>query len=283
MDVTSEDSGGSSGACMGGCAGYVGPGDPVAPLIGDYAEASNEVLAFVPRDTDPDVVLLVAPGVAAVRVGHLGTVVARRAVGLPPGDKVVAFSVPQSPTAGRRSRGQPVTLVALGAGGRVLSMPAAATLPWLAPARDWTTRGGACAVSTTQPGLSELGSYVLTGITAQPASPSGSLASCIEAKYALGRSRINVAVLLDARRPGAPPAPLWNSTAVAGRPGVVEVAPPPALSQNQDTSAPLYARRDGDAWLVVQARPGFAPDVSATRLIRALESFRISRLTLPRT
>ncbi len=103
----------------------------------------------------------------------------------------------------------------------------------------------------------------------------------MEDKYSYQGSEFNVAILLNAHHPGARPPGLWGSIAVPGHPGVVEIAQP-ELFAGENASAPLYARRVGNAWLVVQARPGFAPNPSPSERLRVLEGLRITRLDLAR-
>ena len=277
LTMTARYVGGAS-SCEGACSGYVGGATPIGMIIGGTGAG---VLASVPHNVLPDYVLFVAPDVAAVRVGDLGTVGSRTSSGLPPGDKIVAFAVPQ--TAQSQSPlgplGRGVALTALNSHGEVLQPPSPLPANLAAPTRS-TERSGACAVAATVRGLVDIQPLALTMIKLLPASTPGLFLSCLDDKYALGASKFNVAILLNAHRPGTPPPALWGSTPVPGHPGTVEVAPPPDFPTNQDTTAPLHARRAGNAWLVVQARPGFSPNPTQAQRIHVLDSLRITRLNL---
>ena len=148
LDVNVQFPGGSR-ACEGDCVngGYPGVGQPV----GVIESAGAGVHAPVPDDISPDVILLVAPNVAAVRIGSFGIVGAQSAPGLPDGDKLAAFVVPQRANARFSPRhGVPVT--ALTADGVPLRTPSLIPSfplvpPGVRPRRTWTAHGGACTVT----------------------------------------------------------------------------------------------------------------------------------------
>jgi hypothetical protein len=289
LDILVQDAQGSSRSCIGGCANYVGAGEPVGQIDG-YGGIGPTVGAPLPAHSDPDYVLSVPSDAAAVRVGSLGTVGAQSTRGLPSGDKVVAFKVPQtaSPDSPRSAPAQ--TLTVLDARGhaiatlkpQVLTTRTRFTLRALArkERRLVTTHGGRCAVTPTLAGLTAETSAASTTITAIAPSTPGLLLSCLEDKYVYRGARFNVAILLNAHHPGAAPAALWNSRPVPGQPGVVDIAPPSGFPANEDASAPIYARRTTNAWLVVQARPGFATSPTPSERIRVLDNLRITRLDL---
>jgi hypothetical protein len=276
VDVSVQYGGGGS-SCVGGCADYVGRGAP----IGIIASAPS-LSSPVGLNVSANVILFVAPDVAAVRVGSLGTAAAKPGSGLPAGDKIVAYVLPRAAHPAPYPWRRPAQLTALNSNGRPLTTPP--ILGSASPRRitNWTTTAGACAVSASMPGLVDIQRYVAQSIPPVPASDPAPFFSCLEDKYALGPARFNVAILLNAHHPGQPPAALWNTTRVPGHPGIVEIAPPPQYPPNQDTSAPLYARRVGNAWLVVQARPGFAPNPSPVERTEVLNSLHISRIDLSR-
>jgi hypothetical protein len=233
----------------------------------------------VSAHVNPDVILLVASDVAAVRVGSLGIVAAKAAPDLPPGDKIVAYALPRTAHAVRFPAGQAAQLTALDVQGRPL--PGVPIRPGFGSApTNWTTHAGACAVAATAPGLVDLQSYTARSIKALPGSSPGLFRSCLEDKYGLGRARFNVAILFNAHDPGQPPAALWNTTPVPDHPGIFEIRPPTQFPLNQDVTAPLYARRVHAAWLVVQARPGFTPSATVAQRIRILDSLRITRFDI---
>jgi hypothetical protein len=270
------------------CDNYPGP----MPTVGIGPVA----IARPPAVADPNQLLFVAGNVAAVRVGDIGTVGARTAPGLPPGINVAAFQVPQpaSPQPAPRSGVAPLNssgllpthidlrnsvhtlpLIALDANGHAI--PSSGTV---FPGERTTSQGGACAVSSTLAGLTLQTPTSVTVIKPIPASQSGVFLSCLDDALAFGGTRLQVAILLNAHHPGKTPAALWGSSAVPGHPGLVAMRPPPQFGFNVDTGAPLLARRAGNAWLVVEGRPGLTPAPSTTQRIQVLESIRITRLDL---
>jgi hypothetical protein len=232
-----------------------------------------------PGNTDPYQLEFVAAKVAAVRVGNLGAVGAQAAPRLPPGVNVAAFRTPQQlRLAPQRQRPMPIIeepLTAVSANGEAI--PARATPS--TPERS-TTRGGACAVSSTLDGLTLQSSTSVTAITPIPASQPGVFRSCLDDALVLNGTRLQVAILLNAHHPGQPPAALWGATAVPGHSGIVELKPPVVFGFDVDTGAPIFARRTGNAWLVVKGRPGLPPAPSAAQRIEVLDSLRITRLKL---
>jgi hypothetical protein len=245
------------------------------PIIG----SGHVGIAQPPGNTDPYQLDFVAAKVAAVRVGNLGTVGAQAAPRLPPGVSVAAFRTPQQlRLAPQRQRPMPIIeepLTAVSARGEAI--PARATPS--TPERS-TTRGGACAVSSTLDGLTLQSSTSVTAITPIPASQPGVFRSCLDDALVLNGTRLQVAILLNAHHPGQPPAALWGATAVPGHSGIVELKPPIVFRFDVDTGAPIFARRTGNAWLVVKGRPGLAPAPSAAQRIEVLDSIRITRLEL---
>jgi hypothetical protein len=307
-------SGGFDGA---GLAVYPGSGVPINPP-GPFGYLQANTLPV-----GRDYVLVVAANVAAVRVGNLGIVGARSAPGLPAGEKLVAFRVPPSSSARplparqdvqalRRAlqaeRDAPVvSLTALDRSGYPLSSAAtnravlAATGEPLTPvaygkespqakavghqrALAMTTHGGGrCAVTTGLPGYNHL-TVALKTITPLPQAVPGLFLSCLNDNYIYSGATFNVAILLDAHRPGHQPASLWSATPVPGHPGIVEITPPPGYPESlrsatpvpghpgtveikaqpghllrfANSPTPLLARRVPGAWLVEQATPKFS-------------------------
>jgi hypothetical protein len=253
---------------VGCCNDYPGPSLPIAPL-GPVVRTS---LAY-----SAGYVLIVGSAVAAVRVGGLGTVGAETVSGLPSGDKIVAFSVP------RGANPKPVTITpvvvttALDRSGQPIPSPL--VRPGSAPpVKYWTAHGGRCAVTSGLPGLSAERTLALTTITRVPAGTPGPFLSCLDDRYSYKGAEFNVALLLDAHRPGQSPPPLWGARPLPGHPAIAEIAPPTFFARNENIGAPLYARRVGNAWLVVQARPGFARNPRLSERIRVLDSIRVTRI-----
>ena len=291
LDVSAHDSGGWF-ACVGGCAGYVGAGAPVAEIQGgEWGGASVVVVrAPVSHRSQRDYLLVVPAGVAAIRVGNLGTASAVASPGLPSGDKLVAFQVPVGDGDGGPLSDPSQSLAVLNSRGyAVATVPAfvqtrAAMQSAAAIYRKQralvTSRGGRCAVTTRLAGLTDDVPSSVTSINALAPTAPGLFLSCLEDKYAYRAAKFNVAILLNAHQPGHRPAAIWGAEAVAGQPDVVVVKPPPQFSPGEDVTSPLFARRVGNAWLVVQARPGFARNPGTAQTIEVLKSLHISRLAL---
>lgn len=262
-------------------AAYAGVGMPIGEI-----GPQGWVRAPVGRGSEDDYVLIVAPDVAAVRIGSLGIASARSTSGLPLGDKVVAFVVPHnnSNTPFLQSPEQSITLInSHGFATRTLTptgRPALRPEPIRPRVQPWTDHGGRCAVNSTLPGLTDAQTFASTTITPLASTVPGLFLSCLDDKYAYQGAKFNVAILLNAHHPGQPAAALWGTTPVPRKPGLIEIKPPPQFPPNQDTSSPLFARRIGDAWLVVQARPGFARNPGTAQTIQVLDAMRITRIEL---
>lgn len=262
---------------------YAGSLTPIADV-----EPDGWVFAPVPYHAARVDVLVVASRVAAIRVGSLGIAAARSLRGLPPGERVVAFAVPQAHISGGvlQAPAQSLGLVDARGYSDTISVPAHRDPN---PAHDvtpvpqnWTSVGGRCATAATLPGLTDVQGWASKTIVATPASAPGLLMSCVEDRYAYRGSRFSVAILLNAHHPGRAPAPLWGTIAVPRHPGMVELKPPSQFQTGMNETSPLFARRVGDAWLVVQARPGFAPNPGFAQTVRVLDSVRIARVDLAR-
>jgi hypothetical protein len=264
---------------------------------------SDFVPAPVPFDEIPDDVLLVSANVAAVRVGHLGTVGAVSVSGLQPGEKALAFRVPQYAAKGapvrlgvgqaksgghhavlRLRRPPPprfAALTALDRNGYALPAVSAAA-PVTEPS---TVQGGACAVKSMLAGLTHQPPRVVVSLHPVPASARGIFLSCLNEIVTYQGSypdpvNAQVALLVNAHHPGQRPAALWGATAVPGHPGIVELKPPPAFGFDIDTGAPMFARRVAHAWLVVAGRPAVPPAPTDAQRIQILEHFSVTRLRL---
>jgi hypothetical protein len=278
------------GSSFGSFAAYAGAGSPVV------SPGEAGVHAYVPEDVDPDYILFVASNVAAIRVGTLGLVGTQANSGLPPDEKLAAFRVPQTAQHATRlsslyalptvpltlisSNGTPIATV------RARPRPSLHTLQlrWALAMRAaslTTQTGGACAVTSSLRGLTDQAPFATTVITPLTPSTPGIFLSCLDDKYAYKGAKFNVAILLDAHRPGQALPRLWDAATLAGHPGIVEVAPPAQFPTNTDATSPLFARRVANTWLVVQARPGFARNPGLPQTIQVLNSLHISRITLP--
>ena len=125
-------------------------------------------------------------------------------------------------------------------------------------------RGGVCEM--TQHGLAGLTPEWGSTIRSIPAVRDyvGELfVSCVSTEYYLHGWPMTAAVLLDARDPGSRLGPIPGARALAGNPNVVDF---PAAS--------LSARREGNAWLIVQGGSG------TSQRLRVLHALMIGKLDL---
>ncbi len=193
--------------------------------------------------------LFTGPGVAAVRVAHVGTFPARRAAGLPRQAKEVVFYRPPGsrgsvlpPGTGadvlrgfaHGRNGPALTETLLDAAGRPMAArePGTFTLAnsyWQGaqapPAR------GRCAMRSSLPGVSTQWGQVALEIAPDAGITVPAYLTCLHEWYLAGSTAYEAAILLDARSPGSAPAPLWGAIPVPGHPGIVEI-PPVRLAQH---------------------------------------------------
>jgi hypothetical protein len=273
------DAGNVQMSVQGNRAAYPGAGAPVTMALGGFT-------SYVPVNGDPDVLLFVAPDVAAVRIGKLGTIKARYGPGLPGGDKVVAFALPQHGPAKAFLRttgplGRP-KVTALDSQGhpiprsRWLGEQGGAPFPYSGP----RTRHGACALGGTAPGLVTRASWAVSLPTVEPSALPGPFLSCFDTTYTYKGAYYALAILVNAKAPGQPPAALWASHRVPGHPGVVEMTPPRGVSAQ---TSPLLGRRDRNAWLVEIAEQAFHRTPNLAQRIAVLAALHTTRLNLRRT
>jgi hypothetical protein len=189
--------------------------------------------------------------VTAVSVGGGPPIPTRLEPGLPYGLRAVLVEIN-----GKLGSllGEALRFTALDPTGRRLPRPARARrdpergLPvraWQRPARPTS---GACQLTTDHvPGLTaQWGASVQrlkssSGIIGRP------YLSCVDTEYYLENWPLDAAVVLDATRPGTPPAPLLRMRPVHGRPGVVQ-----APGAQKD----IVGRRIPGAWLLVEGGSG---------------------------
>jgi len=269
-------------------------------------------------NSDPHIIAFVGPDVAAVRVGDLGTIGATPVRGLPLGDRLIAFTLPEQPRPLPRGERRPgpalgMPMSALNSSGHVISsvsvlradqalglVPRHLVAPrhlaarphpqrlTLAEARAsydrlWglTSGVGACAVGSQLSGLRPARVLASRSIVALPRSVPGPLLSCLDDLYGYRGSKFSVAILVNAHAPGHTPAPLWSSHPVRGHPGVFKIKAPTRVIDRTgfaNADAPLLARRVRGAWLVIQPQPGFARPSSFAQQLQVLASLRITRL-----
>jgi hypothetical protein len=221
---------------------------------------------------------LVTGNVAAIRAVHVGkhgayvgTVGTVSLPGLPPGDKAAAFQA--------WPVGNPYVLEPLDANGTVLAKRGSDGVTNF-QGEATTTHRGACAVSSTLTELNFQSPTSVAAIKAIPASWPGVFLSCLDDPLVFDGTRLQVAILLNAHHLHQQAAALWGSTAVPAHPDLVELRPPPRLRSDAGNGAPVFARRAGNAWLVVEGQPGLTPAPNTAQRIQVLESIRITRLDL---
>jgi hypothetical protein len=202
--------------------------------------------------------LLTGPSVAAVRIGTHLLITPRREPGLPAGDRAVVFYLP----AGSPEIDPPGFPVAqLG-------------LPFRLPARYWEEPQkeprGACALAAPSSYRAYRGT---TAVRLEPETDveGAALTSCLSVDYKLPGTTLTAAVLVNARSPKSAPPALFGASPVAGQPGLV--------NREEDTGPHFStwiaytARREGNAWIVVEGGRGLAQRIQA---VRALHVARIA-------
>ena len=198
--------------------------------------------------------IFTGPGVAAMRVAHLGTFKAESAPGLPPGAKQIAFYRPpdsrgsvlppgSSPQAlqgfehGRQGPALTETLLngtghaipvknSRGLGGSSVGGSSVFTLPnsyW--QGTQTPPVQGRCAMRSTLPGVRTAWGQVATEIAGDTSIIAPGWLTCLHTWFTLDGSNYETAVLLNGRSPGKPPAMLWGAIPIPGHPGVVQIPP----------------------------------------------------------
>ena len=198
--------------------------------------------------------IFTGPGVAAMRVAHLGTFKAESAPGLPPGAKQILFyrppgshgsvlppgSSPQVLQGFEHARQGPALTETLldasghaipvknsrGLGGSSVGGASVFTLPnsyWQGtqapPAK------GRCAMTSSLPSVHTAWGQVATKIAGDTHITAPGWLTCLHEWFTLDGSNYETAVLLNGRSPGKPPAMLWDATPVPGHPGVIQIPP----------------------------------------------------------
>ncbi len=212
--------------------------------------------------------VITAPAVAAVSVEGR-TPVPTRSGGLPYGMRYATVAVKRLG----------VTPVAFNARGQRITAEGFEALPrrhdfegpyaphgWSAPAPP---PGAPCELSVSgSSGFSPLGGDVVGRVKGYRLFESRGFQSCADTYYALGRSTLEAAVLLDAEQPGAAPAPLPYMRSAPGASGIFDA--PGGLMQGGHTgSANLTAERLPGAWLIITGGSGPAQQLELLGRLRA--------------
>jgi len=278
ISVTPQLQAGSIGWCdqvaVGGhtgasCAGTPALGDPIAD--GGSGGFSSQGYEY----------MLTSSQVAAVRIGSGPIVLTRRDPGAPAGLRVAVIVLRGKAF---RQRGlYPRT--ALNASGHPIAFLNSSSAP--EPTLSWKSpmgpARGACSLRAPENrGLRPLSGSVLQAVVPDPALLGHVFLSCIDTAYELsagspgGRTVIVAALLLDAKHPGTPVAPMPGMQRVAGDPAVLNSVSGLTATVD-DTSGELgglSARRVGNAWLVV------AGGTTLQQRIRVLNELRVGSIDL---
>jgi len=187
--------------------------------------------------------IFTGPGVAAMRVAHLGTFKAEPAPGLRPGAKRFIFyrppgsrgSVlapglsPQVLQSHLWARNAPaLTETLLDASGHTIPVGKSPTfqLPnsyWQPPQEP--PAQARCAMSSSLAGVRTEWGMVAMKIAPDPNITTPGWLSCLDVWFSAPGTSYETAILLDAKSPGSTPAPLWGAVPVPGHPGIVEIPP----------------------------------------------------------
>ena len=187
--------------------------------------------------------IFTGPGVAAMRVAHLGTFKAEPAPGLPPGAKQIVFYRPPgsrgsvlAPGLSPRilqgfehaRQGPALTETLLDASGRTITVGRSPTFQLPNSYWQWPQAPpaeGRCAMRSSLTGTHTAWGMVATKITGDPSIATPGWLSCLDMWFSAGGTSYEAAILLDAKSPGSTPAPLWGAIPVPGHPGIVEIPP----------------------------------------------------------
>ena len=227
-----------------------------------------------------------APDVTAVTLANRLRVLTRPDPGLPYGFRAAVFNLP-SGTNIESVPIRPGEVNALDASGQLIPggesniTAMTRTVSWISGQPDKT---GRCSIrARLGSGLKELAGTAVRSITGDPGIIGHAFLSCVEAGFSAHHAMLDAAVLLDARRPGSPPAPIVGVHAVPGEPGFFDWPNPdgsPGGFRARGASGGgglsdsrfgpefppldgLSARRVGDAWLVVTGGTGSQQRISA--------------------
>jgi hypothetical protein len=187
--------------------------------------------------------IFTGPGVAAMRVAHLGTFKAEPAAGLPTGAKQIVFYRPPgsygtvlapglSPQVlqgfEQTRRGPALTETLLNASGHPIRVGKSPVFQL--PNSYWQGAqappvNGRCAISSSLAGVRTEWGEVATKIAADPSITTTGWLTCLTTWFSTGGASYEAAVLLNAQSPGRPPARLWGAIPLPGHPGMVEIPP----------------------------------------------------------
>ena len=222
---------------------------------------------------------LTGPSVAAVRIGTHLLITPRREPGLPAGDRAVVFYLPAgSPEIdppwfppgqlGLPRGSQALSVVAIARNGAPIPVNRGLQ-PFRLPARYWESPQkaprGACALSAPSSYRAYRGT---TAIRLEPDTEveGAALTSCLSVDYHVAGTTLTAAVLVNAKSPRSTPPAVFGASPVPGQPALVNREEDTGL--HTSTLIAFTARRDGDAWIVVEGGSGLAQRIQALRALR---------------
>ncbi len=222
---------------------------------------------------------LTGPRVAAVRIGTHLLITPRSEPGLPAGDRAVVFYLPAgSPEIdppwlpaeqlGLTHGAATLSVVAVGRNGTPIPVDQGAK-QFRLPARYWEQPQkpprGACTLAAPSSYRAYRGT---TAVRLEPETDveGAALTSCLSVDYKVAGTTLTAAVLVNARSPTSAPPALFGASPVAGQPGLVNREEDTGL--HSSTRIAFTARRDGDAWIVVEGGRGLAQRIEAVHALR---------------
>jgi hypothetical protein len=241
MGITPSLQAGNVGVCVrvimeGSCNGP--PPSAADPIYG--GEGGFRAEEKVGPDGEIDAIFT-GPGVAAMRVAHLGTFKAQSVPGLPPGAKQIVFYRPPGSRGSvlgpglsprilqgfeRARHGPALTETLLDASGHTI--PVGKSQTFTLPNSYWQgtqapPAQGRCTMSSSLPGVRTEWGQVATKIAPDHAITTPAWLTCLHTWFSLKGASYETAILLNAHSPGSFPAMLWGAIPLSGHPGVVQI------------------------------------------------------------
>ena len=241
MGVTWSLQAGNVGVCVrvidhGDCNGSPPTAD--YPIYGGEGGYSPEEKVGPQGEIDA---IFVGPGVAALRVAHLGTFKATSAPGLPPGAREIVFYRPPGSRGSVLPPGMSANLLQgfehakagpalsetlIDARGHAIHLGRPPGFPlsnkyWRgsqSPPAD-----GRCAMRSSLSGTRTEWGQVATAIAPDRSITTAAWLTCLHVWLTRGGASYETALLLNARHPGVRPALLWGAKPLTGHPGIYEI------------------------------------------------------------
>jgi hypothetical protein len=188
-------------------------------------------------------VTLVGPGVATMRVKGLGTFRPVRILGLLPGYKAFVFYRrpgalgtvlgpginPDVLQGFEKAKHEPaITETLYNAAGKVIPIHYPHGVGFRDPSSYWQAPAkpaadARCALSSSLSNVSLQWGETASALRPDKEISGPAFLSCLNTWYRWDNNGFDVGILLNAEAPGTPPAALWNTTPLAGHPGIVAV------------------------------------------------------------